>query len=139
MSTHQLETGFILDTVTGLKATTNDNTSDENICWVLLNQLLESKPERFNNIGNTIDASGVFPLPILEGDTISFTFSISPASNQHQLTGVSEINPREYQIKIVVDDGSGINTLPIDVGGSLLSYSGNIQPVLRMINIRIST
>lgn len=124
-----LETGYVLDSVTGLKATTNDNTTDANICWILLNRLLESVPERFNDIGSVVDSSGVFPLPIQEGDTLNFTFIINPATNQHILTNVSEIPARKYQIKIVIDDGSGLNTLPLDVGSSLLSYSGNIQPV----------
>jgi hypothetical protein len=129
-STYPVGNELIVDPVTGLKATTNDNTSDENICWVLLNKLLESVPERFKDLGSVIDSSGVFPLPILEGDTINFLFSITPAANQHLLTDVSEISTRRYQIKLVVDDGSGINTLPIDVSSTLLSYSGNIQPVL---------
>ena len=129
-STYPIGNGFVVDPITGLKATTNDNTSDENICWVLLNKLLESVPERFKDLGSVIDSSGVFPLPILEGDTINFVFSITPATNQHLLTDVSEISTRRYQIKLMVDDGSGINTLPLDVSSTLLSYSGNIQPVL---------
>jgi hypothetical protein len=129
-STHSNETGFVVDDVTGLKATTNDNTSDENICWVLLNTLLAKAPNRFKNLENVIDSDGVFSLPIFVGDTINFTFDITPANNQHLLTNSSEIVSRKYQIKIVVDDGAGINTLPIDANGSLLSYSGNIQPVL---------
>lgn len=129
-STYPIGNGFVVDPITGLKATTNDNTSDENICWILLNKLLESVPDRFSDLGAVIDSSGVFPLPILEGDTINFLFSITPATNQHLLTDVSEISTRRYQIKLMVDDGSGINTLPLDVSSTLLNYSGNIQPVL---------
>ncbi len=128
-STYPLGSGFVIDPVTGLKATTNDNTSDENICWLLLNRLLQVVPERFSDIGSVIDSSGVFPIPILQGDSINFTFTINPAENQHELTDVSEISPRKYQIKLIVDDGTGTNTIPFDVSSSLLSYSGNIQPV----------
>lgn len=124
-----LETGYTVDPVTGLKATTNYITSDENICWLLLNRLLQVVPERFSDIGSIIDSSGIFPLPILQGDSLNFTFTINPAENQHILTNVSEISPRKYQIKLIVDDGSGINTIPLDISSSLLSYSGNIQPV----------
>ena len=109
-----LETGFVLDPVTGLKATTNDNTSNDNICRILLNTLMENVPSRFSDISGVMDASGVFSLPINAGDTINFFMTIHPEANQHLLTGVPPISARKYQIKIVIDDGTGINTTPVD-------------------------
>tara|TARA_Y100000022_G_scaffold117449_1_gene101444 strand:- start:229 stop:3543 length:3315 start_codon:yes stop_codon:yes gene_type:complete len=109
-----LETGFVIDPVTGLKATTNDNTSNDNICRVLLNTLMENVPSRFSDISGVMDASGVFSLPIDIGDTINFFMTIHPQANQHLLTGVPPISPRKYQIKIVIDDGTGVNTTPVD-------------------------
>ena len=102
--------GFVLDSVTGLKATTNDMVSNENLCYVMLNQLLETNPERFNDI--TTDASGVFPLPILEGDSINYSLKINPIANQNTLTGVPEFGGRVYHIKVVIDDGTNTITNP---------------------------
>ena len=75
-----LGTGFVLDPVTGLKATTNDNTSNDNICRILLNTLMENVPSRFSDISGVMDASGVFSLPINAGDTINFFMTIHPRS-----------------------------------------------------------
>jgi len=102
--------GFVLDSVTGLKATTNDMVSNENLCYIMLNQLLEKNPERFNDI--TIDASGVFPLPILEGDSINYSLKINPIANQNMLTGVPEFGGRVYHIKVIIDDGTNEITNP---------------------------
>jgi hypothetical protein len=102
--------GFVLDSVTGLKATTNDMVSTENLCYIMLNQLLNKNPERFNDLA--IDASGVFPLPILEGDSINYRLQINPIANQNTLTGVPEFGGRVYHIKVVIDDGTKTNTNP---------------------------
>jgi hypothetical protein len=102
--------GFVLDSVTGLKATTNDMVSTENLCYIMLNQLLNKNPERFNDLA--IDASGVFPLPILEGDSINYRLQINPIANQNTLTGVPEFGGRVYHIKVVIDDETKTNTNP---------------------------
>jgi hypothetical protein len=102
--------GFVLDSVTGFKATTNDMVSTENLCYIMLNQLLNKNPERFNDLA--IDASGVFPLPILEGDSINYRLQINPIANQNTLTGVPEFGGRVYHIKVVIDDGTKTNTNP---------------------------
>jgi len=104
--------GFVVDPVTSLKSTTADITTDDNICYILLNKLLMDEPERFKNI--VVDANGLFPVPILAGDTINFTTTIIPADGQHNLTGVAPFGPRQYQIKLVIDDGTNVNTTPID-------------------------
>ena len=113
-STYSVGDGLVIDPVTGIKATTNDNASDENICWVLLNRLLQVVPERFSDIGSVIDSSGVFPVPISQGDSINFTFTINPAESKHELTDASEVLPRKRQVKLIVDDSSGANTTPFD-------------------------
>ena len=110
----EYETGFLQDPITGLKATTNDNTSNSNICRIILNQIINQNPSRFNDISGVMDPSGVFSLPINAGDTLNFSVTISPEPNQHLLTGVSPIGPRHYEIKIIIDNGEGNNTTPID-------------------------
>jgi len=104
--------GFVVDPITGLKSTTGDITTDDNICYILLNRLLEIRSERFKNI--VVDANGLFPLPLLIGDTLNFTFTINPASGQNNLTGVPTFGGRKYQIKLIIDDGTNTNTTQID-------------------------
>ena len=106
-SNTELETGYVIDSSTGLKATTKANDSIENLCYILMNKILDENIDRFDNV--VMDASGVFSLPILEGDTINYIVKINPSSQQHLATNVSPFGGRVYQIKIVVDDGSNNN------------------------------
>jgi hypothetical protein len=106
-STTTLETGYVVDSSTGLKATTNENSSIENICYILMKKLLDENIERFDNA--IMDASGVFSLPLLEGDTINYLVKLNPSSQQHLLTSVPEFGGRIYQIKLVIDDGTNDN------------------------------
>jgi len=104
--------GFVVDPVTGLKSTTGNITTDDNICYILLNKLLQDEPERFKSI--VVDANGLFPVPLLVGDTINFRTKINPADGQNNLTGVTSFGGRTYQIKLIIDDGTNLNTTPID-------------------------
>lgn len=103
--------GFVISH-TGLKATTNDLPTLDNLGFVLTNKLLETVPYRFNNL--QLDSRNLFRLPILAGDTISFTVTINPCPGQNELTGVPPFNGRTYKIRIVIDNGSRINTIPTD-------------------------
>ena len=94
--------GFVYDSVTGKKATNNTITSNDNICRELLNTLVENAFSRFDNVGNVIDASGVFPLPIYQGDTISFKTILNPTENQYLLTNSNNFGGRSYFIKLVI-------------------------------------
>lgn len=104
--------GFVVDYVTGLKCTTADLATDANLCYILTNKLLQDHPERFKTL--TVDAQGLFPVPILAGDTINFLTQINPVAGQNNLTGVSAFGGRTYQIKLVIDDGSHTNITPVD-------------------------
>lgn len=101
--------GFIIDTVSGLKATTDDLPMSDNICRYLMNKLLENNTHRFQNV--QFDVSGIAPVPIYVGDTLSFKFTTYPAPGQHNLTGVPPLMGRAYEIRIVIDDGSHVNTV----------------------------
>ena len=72
-----------------------------------MKKLLDENIERFDNV--IMDASGVFSLPLLEGDTINYLVKINPSSQQHLLTSVPEFGGRIYQIKLVIDDGTNDN------------------------------
>jgi hypothetical protein len=80
-----------------------------NICRELFQQLIYSNVERFNQLYSSTN-DNLFNLPIIAGDTISFLYKIHPSEGQELLTGVDPIPARTYQIKIVIDDGSNINT-----------------------------
>ena len=60
----------------------------------------------------TPDRNNLISLPILNGDNICFNYTINPAPDQHALTGVPSFPGRVYKIKIVVDDGTHVNTIP---------------------------
>ena len=103
-------TNFILDASSNDKCTTDNLTSNENICRELFNQILYAKKDRFKDISfNTED--GVCSLPILSGDSISYRFTVFPKAGQNTITGVPAFGGRSYRIKLlVVADASGENT-----------------------------
>ena len=104
--------GFVLDNVSGLKCTTGDMNTYENIPFLILNRILMLHPERVNLTG--LDAFGQAPIPLLAGDTISFRFQINPKPDQHLLTGVSPLPGRSYVIKLIVVSNDANNTTPVD-------------------------
>tara|TARA_B100001175_G_scaffold79656_1_gene66657 strand:+ start:3204 stop:5699 length:2496 start_codon:yes stop_codon:yes gene_type:complete len=95
--------GFIYDSVTGKKATNNTIITNDNICRQLLNTILQNAFSRFDNIADVMDSSGVFPLPILQGDTISFETSLNPTETQHLLTSTNDFGGRTYKIKLIIN------------------------------------
>ena len=90
--------------------TTDNLTTNDNICRELLQQMLHFNVGRFANL--TPDRNNLISLPILNGDNICFNYTINPAPDQHALTGVPSFPGRVYKIKIVVDDGTHVNTIP---------------------------
>jgi hypothetical protein len=90
----------------GAKYMTNANSSAENLCRVLLEQMTNSAITRFAEIQAT-DAPQSLPFEV--DDSISFKLIIAPAEGQEELTGVEAFAPRSYRIllKIVA---SPVNT-----------------------------
>ena len=68
-----------------------------------MNTILQNAFSRFDNVADVIDSSGVFPLPILQGDTISFETSLNPTETQHLLTSTNDFGGRTYKIKLVIN------------------------------------
>ena len=99
---------FIIDSMSGLKCTTDNLDMLNNIPRNIMNAMLMKSPTRFQNV--VLDASGIAPIPFIVGDSIIFKFLIYPATNQHLLTGVQPLDGRSYQIKIVVTNGTVQNT-----------------------------
>lgn len=106
-------------TITWNYVDNNFNTSG-NLTRVLFRHMITSQPERFADLSSNspMDDYGTRPLPFLNGDTISFKFSVDPAVDQQKLTNaenITAIPTRAYAIKIIlVADSSGLNTVPTD-------------------------
>jgi hypothetical protein len=93
----------------GSKYMTNANTSAENICRVLMQQMTGSAIERFATL-EALDANDRRSLPFQAEDSISFKVTINPADGQEELTGVSAFGGRSYEIRLVLVDGTAENT-----------------------------
>jgi len=91
----------------GSKYMTNADSSADNICRVLLQQMLQSAPARFNQI---IGSDEEQSLPFEANDSISFKLTIAAAADQELLTGVAAIPSRSYEIRLLIVDGSPANT-----------------------------
>jgi hypothetical protein len=103
----------VVDLSSNALCTTNNFIGQNNVARELFQQVLGNSPGRFNTVVQ--DGNGQAAIPILDGDTISYKFTVAPAPGQHNLTGVSAFGPRVYQIKLlVVADATGLNTLPVD-------------------------
>jgi len=113
---------FILDLSSNKKCTTDNLTSNDNICRELFNQILYNNKVRFADV--TFDAVGQASLPINAGDSISYRFTVFPAANQHLLTGVDAFGGRSYRIKLlVVENASGLNTTPTETATNSVTYT----------------
>lgn len=115
VSTVSTETVSGLEGSAGSKYMTNANESSENLCRVLMLQMLDTAPERFADIEATAEEQS---LPFLVDDSISFKLTISPAAGQKNVTRPAsnvEVADRSYRIKlkVVADaDATKTNTSP---------------------------
>jgi hypothetical protein len=97
----------------GHKYSTNALPGAANFSRELMRQIANAAPSRFASITNS---TAIQSVPLLVDDTISFKVSISPAANQHDLTGrPTAFNTRVYQIKLVLKaDIDATNTAPTE-------------------------
>jgi hypothetical protein len=116
-------------------------TSNPNISRQLLSQLVKTAPERLQNLNTyVIDASkGIYSVPLLTGDSISFKLTLQTAPNQHLLVNRPTAVPsRSYQIRINLRDSvikgsthaDAVNVIVNDT--SPLTYNGSV--VLNNLN-----
>lgn len=80
---------------------TNDTTTSDNLCRVLMTQMLANDVARFSTIDDSGDAQS---LPFAEGDSISFKLIINAAEGQEELTGVDPIGARSYRVKYILKE-----------------------------------
>lgn len=90
---------------------TNDDSSYQNICRVLYEQLEGVAPERFENLEISSNAQ---PIPFLEDDIISFGMAINAPSGQENLTNVSTIPPRLYKIRLILKSSENVYNTTVD-------------------------
>lgn len=85
---------------------TNSNTSSDNLCYTLYQQMATYTPDRFGNIQSTSydnDSTNKFPLPFMVGDTISLNLTIEAADGQGDVANPPiTVYPRIYRILLTV-------------------------------------
>ena len=91
----------------GEKYMDNSNSSSENLCRILFEQMTKMAITRFAEIADSDEKQS---LPFLADDTISFKVVIAAAEGQEELTGVNPIDPRSYEILLKLVDGPTTNT-----------------------------
>ena len=79
----------------------NNVTSTDNICKMLLDQIIGTDITRMAHLTRNHDLQS---LPLMDGDTIIYKMTIHAANEQHKLTDVDEILPRIYEIRYVLRD-----------------------------------
>jgi hypothetical protein len=103
----------LLTDVSGLKYMTRYSMESNNLCRELMDQIGGADPNRFCNILST---SEMQPVPLYDGDSISFLLTITPAAGQERIVNLpNPIPPRSYRIKIYLisdTDTTHQNTSP---------------------------
>ena len=116
-------TKFFIDPSVNRVCTTDEFSSEQNLPRELFRQVLNVAPGRFNDISfNAFDADGVLVphtchIPFETDDSISYRFTVSPATGQHNLTSTTAFGARVYRIKLILKDsvsGATANTTPVD-------------------------
>jgi hypothetical protein len=111
-TTRSQELMFFTDSMNH-KYLTNLDTSYNNICREIFQQVIKIAPERFADITDTFITQ---PIPFMDGDSFNFKLTLVPASGQGQLIGEDiTIGSRTYNIKLVMkSDTFAVNTQVID-------------------------
>jgi len=111
-TTRSQELMFFTDSMNH-KYLTNLDTSYNNICREIFQQVIKIAPERFADITDTFITQ---PIPFMDGDSFNFKLTLVPASGQGQLIGEDiTIGSRIYNIKLVMkSDTFAVNTQVID-------------------------
>lgn len=88
----------------------NDTPDNSNITRMLMNQIAQYAPARYNAITDGLTDFALRPVPFIDGDVLNFTVVFNAAPGQESLTSVSPIPSRTYLIKLVLGSGSLTNT-----------------------------
>lgn len=94
----------------GARYATDVQSGTTNICREFLRQLYGSAPSRFSTLTDGLTAT-IRKIPFVDGDIINFKLTVNAATGQHNLTGVSAIPPRTYNISFVLSSNP-VNPVP---------------------------
>ena len=102
----------------GAKYMTDDNDTNANLCRELYNQMISADIARFRDlalISVSDPEDGLYSLPFVASDSVSFKVTLNPATGQHEfIRGESgeAVKSRSYEIKLVVveTEGEKLNT-----------------------------
>lgn len=99
---------------------TEGHVGNNNICRVLLQQVLHSQPDRLSNLPN-IKSTRVgaldneYSIPFLNGDSIQFKVILKADPTQHTVVRTSTlVADRVYKIKVNVVDSVGSSNVVVD-------------------------
>jgi hypothetical protein len=113
----------LLTDISGYKYMTRYTITSNNLCRELMNQIGSADPNRFCNILETAEMQ---PVPLYDGDSISFLLTIKPAPNQEKIVNLTTpIKPRNYRIKIFLIsdiDTTHLNTSPFTTNYTVEYY-----------------
>jgi hypothetical protein len=95
------------DLVNGNKYLDNSDPAGayKNVSQTIFNQLLTQQPGRFTTDGNGLisDTGDHQQIPLIAGDSISFSVQITPAAGQESIvSGTTNIDSRTYRIKMIL-------------------------------------
>jgi len=119
-------TKFFVDVSVNRVGTTDEFDHVQNLSRELFRQILHAQtgnPSRFNDVTFAdVDVSGATishtaPIPFEAGDSISYKFTVNPATNQEALTGTTAFGGRSFKIKLILSaDANAVafNTTPVD-------------------------
>lgn len=104
--------------------------SNSNICCQIFRQMITQFPGRFSDISSdcvdaTPTASSQYYIPFHENDTLQFKLSITPATGQEALTGVSAFGARTYSITLLMKDAANIDNPAVSDDPLFLSIINN--------------
>ena len=88
----------------GKKYLTNDTITTANLTRELLLQVIDASNDRFSSI-TPDETTGLFPIPFLSGDKVTFILTVHSDSTQTSIIGAatpSSVQPRKYKISLTV-------------------------------------
>jgi hypothetical protein len=91
---------YLLTDASGRKFMTIADTSSDNLCRELFDQIANYSTERLAGIaGSPLEQS----VPLMDGDSINFKLTVAPAEGQEEVVpGTSVIGTRSYAIKLIL-------------------------------------
>lgn len=85
--------------MTNLSSQLETDASGNSPTKIIISQMINTQPSRFNNINNVSVGDNWFKSPFILNDVLYFRLKVNAANDQNNLTGVSPISSRTYLIR----------------------------------------